>query len=233
MTESAMPRWRRRRSASVVAAVLLAAVGVTLIGAALAGQEAAPTTPGIPALAAGRADGSVGQAVLAGQAASSARPAVLAGSRPLSLEIPVIGVATSLVELGLTTDGALQVPSDVALAGWYGLGPTPGERGPAVIAGHVDSAADGPAVFFRLAELAAGDEVEVSRVDGQVAIFSVTRVEQYPKDAFPTEKVYGNTQGAALRLITCGGGFDGDTGHYRDNVVAHADLIGVRGAAAP
>lgn len=155
---------------------------------------------------------------------------MLGGSRPLGIEIPAISLSTSLVRLGLTADRELQVPQDFDRAGWYTLGPTPGQRGPAIIAGHVDSAKDGPAVFFRLGELTAGDEVEVSRLDGRTAVFAVAKVEQYPKDAFPTADVYANTPGAALRLITCGGSFDGGTGHYRDNVVVYADMIAVRGA---
>ncbi|MDN5751557.1 MAG: class F sortase [Pseudonocardia sp.] len=125
-------------------------------------------------------------------------------------------------------DGSLEVPRDYALAGWYRPGPTPGEAGPAVVVGHVDSAADGPAVFFRLGELRPGAEVLVERADGRTAVFAVDRAARYPKDEFPTREVYGPTDHAALRLITCGGDFDAASGHYRDNIVAFARLVDVR-----
>jgi LPXTG-site transpeptidase (sortase) family protein len=114
-------------------------------------------------------------------------------------------------------------PEDFARAGWFTRGPVPGETGPAVIAGHVDSA-DGPAVFFRLAELEDGDDVLVDRADGTTVRFTVTSVDRYPKDEFPTEQVYGPTPRAELRLITCGGEFDADARSYRDNVVVSAVL---------
>lgn len=147
----------------------------------------------------------------------------------MSVAVPSIGATSpELVSLGLHPDGSLEVPQDFDLAGWYRHGPSPGELGPAVIAGHVDSAVDGPAVFFRLAELQRGAEILITRADGTVAVFLVERVEQYPKDDFPTVEVYGGTDHAALRLITCGGGFDSSTGHYRDNIVAYARLAAVR-----
>lgn len=221
---------------------VLAAASVALIGVAAASQDSAPATPAPNHPAAAQPthahpQGPAGQPppTPAADLPRSSTPgqAVLVGSPPLRLEIPAIGVSTSLVELGLTADGELQVPVDFDLAGWYQHGPTPGKRGPAVIAGHVDSVKDGPAVFFRLAELSAGVEVEVSRADGRTAVFAVARVEQHPKADFPTAAVYGNTAGSTLRLITCGGSFDRGTGHYRDNIVAYADLVDVRGSAVP
>jgi hypothetical protein len=151
---------------------------------------------------------------------------VLPRSRPVRLAIPSIGVSTTdLLGLGTNTDGSLEVPKDFARAGWWTPGPTPGQFGPAVIAGHVDSRR-GPAVFYRLGELRKGDAVRVVRADGRSARFTVDRVERYAKDDFPTARVYGNTTNRAeLRLITCGGDFDRRTGHYVDNVVAFAHLV--------
>jgi hypothetical protein len=154
-------------------------------------------------------------------------PAVPA-SHLTSLSAPAIGVRTgALMELGLDADGALEVPPDAATAGWFTLGPSPGEPGPAVIAGHVDYAGV-RGVFARLHELAPGDEVSVRRDDGSAAVFAVYRVERYPKSGFPTEQVYGDTAGPELRLITCGGVFDRGSGHYLDNVVAYARLLEMR-----
>ena len=144
---------------------------------------------------------------------------------PLSVDLPSIGAQSRLVELGVDGAGALVPPSDFALAGWFTGGPVPGEVGPAVIAGHVDSR-DGPAVFYRLEELTPGDEVSVTRADGSVAQFAVTRVEQYPKAAFDTADVYGPTAHPELRLITCGGVFDHTRRSYTHNIVVFARLVG-------
>ena len=152
---------------------------------------------------------------------------VLPASRPLRLEIPSIDMSTGdLLALGTNTDGSLEVPKEFDRAGWWTPGPTPGQFGPAVIAGHVDSKR-GPAVFYRLGQLRPGAEVRVQRADGRVARFTVDRVDRFAKDDFPTAQVYGNTTNRAeLRLITCGGDFDRRTGHYVDNVVAFAHLVG-------
>jgi sortase (surface protein transpeptidase) len=156
--------------------------------------------------------------------AMSGRSAPLPRSAPVDLRIPAIGVQARLMPLGLTADGGLQVPTDFALAGWYRLGPTPGEAGPVVIAGHVDSY-QGPAVFFRLSRLRPGDWVRVARQDGLVTVFRVYGVGQYSKTAFPTDRVYANTESPELRLITCGGAFDTHVRSYSDNIVVYARLV--------
>ena len=140
---------------------------------------------------------------------------------PVALTIPVIGVQTSLIRLGLTAAGALQVPSSTAVAGWYTGSPRPGAIGPAVIAGHIDSHT-GPGVFFHLPQLRPGDHVYVRRADGTLAVFRVTAVRSYAKDRFPTLAVYGPTRDAELRLITCGGAFDPRLGSYLSNTVVYA-----------
>ena len=142
---------------------------------------------------------------------------------PVAVRIPSIGIDSPLIRLGLNADNTLEVPSDFAVAGWYIYRSVPGEPGPGIIAGHVDSQT-GPAVFFRLKELEPGATIDVERSDGSVATFTVTAREQYDKDAFPTDKVYGPTSSPQLRVITCGGSFDWNTRHYNDNVVVFADL---------
>ncbi len=142
-------------------------------------------------------------------------------AEPVRVRVPRIDVDSRLARLGLAADGALETPADYGQAGWYDGGPAPGDVGPAVLAGHVDSTA-GPAVFWRLRELVAGDEVLVDRADGSTARFTVTRVERHSKDAFPTDTVYGPTPDAQLRLVTCGGEFDRSQRSYRDNVVVFA-----------
>jgi sortase (surface protein transpeptidase) len=142
---------------------------------------------------------------------------------PVAVRIPSIGVDSGLVPLGLNADNTLEVPSDFAMAGWYIHRAVPGEPGPSVIAGHVDSQT-GPAVFFHLKDLEPGATIEVERTDHSVAVFTVTAREQYDKDAFPTDRVYGPTSTPQLRVITCGGSFDWNTRHYNDNVVVFAEL---------
>jgi sortase (surface protein transpeptidase) len=145
---------------------------------------------------------------------------------PTAVRIPAIGVDSRLVDLALNADGTLQVPSDPHLAGWYVGRPVPGEPGPAVIVGHVDSET-GPAVFYALRDLGRGDRIEVERADGSVVRFTVVAREQHDKDSFPTRSVYGPTSDPELRLITCGGRFDRDVGHYTDNVIVYARLQGI------
>lgn len=140
---------------------------------------------------------------------------------PVRIAIPAIGVSAPVVPLGLDRAGALEVPRDFAETGWWTGGARPGELGPAVIAGHVDSRT-GPAVFFRLGELRRGAAIIVERADGSRVDFRVERSGRYPKTAFPTAEVYGPTAAPALRLITCSGAFDSATGHYLDNTVVYA-----------
>jgi sortase (surface protein transpeptidase) len=136
------------------------------------------------------------------------------------LQIPAIGVDTTVAPLGLNADGTAQVPSGFNFAGWYDLGPKPGQLGPAVLLGHVDSLS-GPAVFYRLSALLPGDAVTVDDGNQDVS-FVVSSVSTYAKDQFPTDEVFGPTPDAELRLITCGGPFDYSIGHYEDNVVVYA-----------
>ena len=140
---------------------------------------------------------------------------------PVSLTIPLFGVRTHLITLGLTTTGELQVPSSTSVAGWYTGSPRPGAIGSSIIVGHIDSHS-GPGVFYRLSRLAAGDKIYVKRADGTLIEFRVSSVQTYLKDRFPTENVYGPVPDAELRLITCGGAFDFATGHYLSNIVVYA-----------
>lgn len=148
----------------------------------------------------------------------------MARSRPIRLQVPTIGIDSGLMDLGLRADGTLEVPPEGFPAGWFTGASAPGELGPAIIAGHVDWGGD-PGIFFDLRYLEAGAEVTVEREDGSTAVFRVTQVQQFPKDNFPTDVVYGDIDHAGLRLITCGGSFDRDARSYVDNIVAFAELI--------
>lgn len=153
------------------------------------------------------------------------QPPVMIASQPVSLNIPSIGTNSKLLKLGLRPNGSLEVPPDgpTAPASWYNGSPTPGERGPAVLLGHVNAVGGGPGVFANLRRLTAGDLLEVKRADGTTATFVFDRGEQYPKNAFPAETVYGNTEGSELRVITCDG-YDPATGLFDDNYVVFAKL---------
>jgi sortase (surface protein transpeptidase) len=143
---------------------------------------------------------------------------------PRWIRIAAIGVSAPVIALGLRPDHTLEVPRQWGDTGWYTGGPEPGEQGPAVIAGHVDSTS-GPAVFYRLGRLRRGASVDIRRADRSMVRFRVEGVERWPKDRFPTRRVYRRTARSTLRLITCGGSFDTATGHYRDNVIVYATRV--------
>lgn len=213
---------RRRRACPpavvllVVLALLLAACGEQQESDASSEQAGQPPA-GDPAPPQSDDARSEASAALAEEVAKR-REEVMAGA---TLEIPAIGVSTPLISLGLDEEQAMEVPTNFAEAGWYRYSPTPGETGPSVVAGHVDSRT-GPAVFYRLTDLKAGDEVHVRLADGTTTTFTVERVEQHPKDAFPHDEVYGDTAGPELRLITCGGVFDQAQRAHRDNIIVYA-----------
>lgn len=220
-----------------VAGIVLAASGATVI--VLAGTAQTPPSEGPVAEASSVEPGSApppgeydsfrppSKPVLEGVD----DPVLLPSSEPAAIEIPAIGVRSEMQQVGLTAEHTMEVPAPGPHyddAAWYKHSATPGAVGPSVIVGHVDSASDGPSVFFDLGNLRPGDEVLVTRLDGTVAVFEVEAVHQYSKDDFPTELVYGHTEDAALRLITCGGAFDSAERSYRDNIVVFATLVGSR-----
>lgn len=145
------------------------------------------------------------------------------GVRPVGLWIPRIEVVAPMRGLGLDDDGSLEVPEEWDVAGWYTGAPRPGEPGPGVIAGHIDSRS-GPAVFHRLDDLERGDLAHVVYEDGHVVTFVALESDRVAKDAFPTARVYGDTERPELRLITCGGRFDRSVGSYEDNVIVYGHV---------
>jgi hypothetical protein len=191
-------------------AVAICAAGVLALGGTVLGLR----------LAASPVDDARWEPGAGGNGASSSAPA---GAPPTRLRIASIAVDTPLEDLDLDPAGALGAPKDFAHAGWYAKGNRPGDAGPAVIAGHVDSKR-GPAVFYRLHELRPGGTVEVMR-GGSWMTFRVLATRRYPKERFPTDEVYAPTPNPQLRLITCGGTFDRSRGSYLDNVVVYAVLV--------
>jgi hypothetical protein len=222
---------------TAMSAAVLAAAGITMVRAATPGGPpvpaaapvAAPVTTPVPGPAPGVVGSPPGLLAALAQpppAPAPAAPPALPRSIPVRLDIPAIGVHTRLMRLGLHRDGTMRVPPlrPDAPAGWYDGLVSPGEIGPAVIVGHLDSAYEGPAVFFRLGALHPGDAVSVRRTDGSTVVFTVDRVVRYAKARFPTASVYGPIDHPGLRLVTCGGSYDAARGSYRDNVVVFASL---------
>jgi len=193
-------RGARRRRVGVAGAVVLVAVCLTLAGCQ---RPVAPSGPEGSSSTRTAGPGSAGQ--------------------PVSIAVPAVGIDARVVPVGLRADRTMEVP-EVDLAGWYEPGPRPGEAGPAVIVGHVDSR-HGPAVFFRLGELRPGNRITVGQQGGAAYSFLVERVERSPKEALPVGRIWDRTRRPVLRLITCGGSFDRSTGHYRDNVVVYARAV--------
>jgi hypothetical protein len=205
----------RARVAGVAGALLIMS-GAAAVGVALATQEHAPQ----PSLAA------------AGAIGPRAQGPWLRRSVPVSVDIPAIGVNSRLLHLGVSADGTIQVPSlytEASDAAWYKYSATPGQIGASVIEGHVDTY-QGPAVFFRLGALRSGDRVDVTLADGITAVFRVTGIREYLKSNFPAKTIYGATDYAALRLITCGGAFDYATRRYLSSTVVFASLTSSRRA---
>jgi hypothetical protein len=208
--------------------VASALVGLLLIYNSVDASSTAPPPAAAAPVAGGAAkSSSVPKRSWPGGRTAPSGPA-MGRSRPVRLQIPQIAVNAPFTKLKLNRSGVLEPPSadDPNLVGWYGGGVTPGERGPAIVAGHVDTTT-GPAVFLLLRMLATGDTVDITRADGTVATFVVDDVETYNKDGFPDRAVYGDTPDAQLRLITCGGTYDHARG-YLSNVVVFAHLDSYR-----
>lgn len=156
--------------------------------------------------------------------ATDAEPPPADDPYPVRVRIPDVGVDADVIDLGLNTDGTLEVPDDFDQTGWYTGRSVPGNIGPSVVVGHVDSTS-GPAVFYRLRDLEPGHTIEIHRSDGLVALFRVSDTALVAKDKFPTEQVYGATAEPTLRLVTCGGDFDRSVRSYKGNFIVFAQHV--------
>jgi hypothetical protein len=197
---------------AVAARMLLAALALVAV-AAPAGSAASPARAGP-----GRATAPLAAPQVNGFHSVRTLDTV---AEPVRLRIPAVRVDTALERLARQPDGTIAVPASPDVAGWYAEGPRPGQPGPAVMLGHVDSY-NGPGVFFRLDQLSPGTAVEVDRADGTTAAFRVVSTSRVPKTSFPTDLVYSPTLQPSLRLVTCGGSFDYRARSYRDNVIVYA-----------
>jgi hypothetical protein len=198
----------------IALAVVLVVAALTVITMGRGGAPA-PVAADAPAVSSGAAP----------LAPTMAGASPSAQSAPTRVRVPSISASSTLIPVGVDADNVVEVPplSQPMQAAWYSHGPTPGSLGPAVVLGHVNG--DGkPGIFADLYRVESGQEIEVDRADGQTTVFTVSRVETVAKDVFPTERVYGNTPDAQLRLITCGGSLDQVAHNYLSNVIVYATL---------
>lgn len=211
-----------------IACVWLIGAGLGVIGLNAELHKWAP--PPVPPASAAAAGGH--SAVTSARRGTIGAP--MGRSLPVTVAIPAIQVWARIIPLGLDSTGGVAIPSlnTPFLTSWYDRGSAPGQAGPAVLFGHVDSAKVGPAVFYRLGDLRPGDLVYVTRRDQRTAIFRVSVVAMYSERNFPSGKVYGSSPHPTLRLVTCGGTYDDGTHHYLDRIIAFAVYVGQEPARA-
>ncbi len=209
-------RRRKRAPWGVIALVLL--TGLALIRNGSGEFDVGPPQPASAAATSGRVSGDLAKSA----------PDPLPYSVPGRVRIPAIQVDAPVMPVGLDAEGWVDAPppEDPNLAGWFSGAVSPGEKGTAVVVGHVDNK-QGPAVFYGLGALQQGNRVEISRDDGKTAVFEIYGVEVFSKNDFPSDRVYNSKGSAELRVITCGGGFSKQNG-YEGNVVTFARLVEVR-----
>lgn len=222
--------WAAASGAVVLVVAAVAGTGVA-VGAMTPGerQPAPVDTAAAPVAPAGAAVPGGAVAWVAAPQAAVPRAAPRTGGpagtvRATAVRIPSLQLRSDLVDLGVDAAGVLVPPASTEVAGWFAAGAVPGDPGPAVVAGHVDSRA-GPGVFHALRDVRVGADVEMDRSDGRSVRYRVVDVQVVAKDAFPTASVYGPTPVPELSLVTCGGEFDHDAGHYLRNVVVSAVLV--------
>lgn len=233
-----------RRGLLTTAALAAMVAGVVMLVVALSAQKSAPApapsasgnihvpaTPqaSVPSPASGH---TAGQAPSTPPSTQPPPALHLPHSRPATISIPAIDVRSDVIPIGKDADGALAVPQpgpDLNKVAWYDASPTPGQLGPSVLEGHIDSV-DGPSIFFRLGALRPGDTIGITREDGSTAVFTVNAVRSYATHAdFPRAEIFGaDLDTSTIRLITCGN-FDAAIGHYLGNTVVFAHLTSVRG----
>lgn len=164
---------------------------------------------------------------IAGVLENTGNTRTTSSSVPQTLSIPAINLTAQFeTPLGVDAEGAVEVPKTYESVGWYKYGPTPGEKGPAVILGHVDSY-EGPAVFYSLGQVSPGDQILITRADDSIVTFEVTGFERVEQADFPTDRVYGNLSYGGIRLVTCTGTYDKGAQRYSHNLIVYGKLVSV------
>lgn len=136
---------------------------------------------------------------------------------PVRLKIPSIQVDAVIQYVGLTSEGAMDVPSNTIDVGWFEPGPRPGEKGSAVIAGHFDGENNKEGVFTNLHKLKKGDKLYIEDDKGTSAVFVVA--EKLIYDPAYSDGVFSRTDRPYLNLITCDGAWDGTKKSYSKRLV--------------
>jgi LPXTG-site transpeptidase (sortase) family protein len=144
---------------------------------------------------------------------------------PESISIPKININTHVEQVGMDSQGRMDVPSNNTNVAWYSPGHKPGSGASAVIDGHYDTVTGAPAVFYNLDKLTPGDKIMVSDSHGTTLTFAVTEKKLYPFDQFPLEQVFNSTDKSRLNLITCDGVWDQKTKNYSQRLVVYAELV--------
>ncbi|MGH9118788.1 MAG: class F sortase [Acidimicrobiales bacterium] len=216
-------------------AVSLALGTVALAAVLLSWRPAGPSAVGtVPISEVGRAKAMPDQPILRLAPVARAGPIATFPARadrlpalqptpPVSVRIDALGVDAPIVAVGVEpgTGGVMSVPSDGGLIGWYEHGPSPGETGSAVLAGHVDF--DGrPGAFFELRRIEPGAVLVVRGADGIERSFVVQGRQEIAKADLPVSRLFTRSGPSALVLVTCGGSFDRSAGSYTANVVVYA-----------
>lgn len=218
MTQDRWAAPRRAGRPGNAVAVFLLALGIAFIVTGMRMWPAAPRDIGtIPPVTAA-------PAIPAGpSAAGPASSRTTAPFVPARLRVPRIGIDAPVVPVVVRPDGLLAVPADVRTVGWWSAGaPAAAPSGTVVLAGHVDSARQGPGAFFGIRALEPGDRVILSSASGRTTAYTVAARRQYPKNALPAGQLFDQDRPSRLVLVTCGGSFDRATRHYSDNVVVYA-----------
>ncbi|EID52689.1 class F sortase [Saccharomonospora xinjiangensis] len=168
----------------------------------------------------GSSGGRAADALAAAPAPAASEPAP---APPAEVSVPSVGLRAPVVGVGVAEGGQLDVPVDVATAGWYRAGPVPGQTsGSSVLVGHVNDVEQGPGAFARIAEVELGDVVRLRTESGQDLRFTVVAREQWAKSEVPLDRLFDTGGAARLVLLTCGGVFDRDSGSYEDNIAVTA-----------
>jgi hypothetical protein len=141
------------------------------------------------------------------------------GARPVRVALGSIGINAVVRPVGVAGDAQMQLPPDPRVIGWYEFGPAPASgTGSVVLAGHLDSRRFGVGPLVRLRDVEVGDPVEVLSSDGVTSTYRVVRVERFDQQALPAE-IFARTGPERLRVVTCGGAYDPETGYEKNLVV--------------
>lgn len=154
----------------------------------------------------------------------SPRPMVLSGAKPVSLQIGKIGLDAQVETIEIV-NGVMQNPTGPWIVSWYKETAKPGQVGNIVIAGHLDYWDVGPAVFYNITQVAKGDTVAITGDDGQVYTYAIEWLKNYDVANAPIQEIVGPTKDESLTLITCGGPFDYNTGHYLQRTVVRSHRV--------